>query len=136
MARGYRELPHTADVALEVWGRDLQEFYVHAAEGLFDLAVSPEPRAPITAWREVALSAPDEETLLVDWLNELLLLADEHGEAYVSFEVSLPAPGQLAARVGATRAFTPKRAIKAATFHDLTIERVPEGYRAVIVFDV
>lgn len=136
MERGYREVPHTADVALEVWGRDLAELFANAAAGMFDLAVRAEPAAPIVAWREVRLTAPDLETLLVDWLNELLLLSEEHGEAYVSFQVSLPAPGELEARVGAIRAFARRRAVKAATFHNLTIQETPDGYRAVIVFDV
>ncbi len=136
MKRGYRELPHTADVALEAWGGDLAELFVNAALGMFDLAVRPEQEAPIEAWREVNLTASDPETLLVDWLNELLLLSEEHSEAYAAFEVSFPAPGQLVARIGAIRAFARRRAIKAATFHNLTIEQTPDGYRAVIVFDV
>jgi len=129
-------VPHTADVAIEVWGRDLAELFVHAAQGMFSLAVTIEPGAAVSASREVALSAPDWETLLVDWLNELLALQDEHHEAYVDFEVSLPAPGQLRARLQATQAYRLNVAIKAATFHDLSITRDEQGYHTLVVFDV
>lgn len=129
-------MPHTADVALEVWGRDLAELFVHAAQGLFGIAVSVEPGAAVSAWREVALSAPDWETLLVDWLNELLLLQDEHDEAYISFEVHLPRPFELSARLGGTQAYGLEKVVKAATFHALEIHQGPEGYRALVVFDV
>ena len=136
MEKGYREVPHTADVALEVWGRDLPELFRHAAQGLFSLLAPAKPEAPISASREVHLAAPDWETLLVDWLNELLALHDEYGESYITFDLSLPHPYQLTARLGATRAFTPGIGIKAATFHDLTIRQEPGGYHTVVVFDV
>ncbi len=123
-------------MALEVWGRDLPELFAQAAEGLFSIAVAVEPGASITAHRQVSLSAPDWETLLVDWLNELLLLQDENGEAYVTFEVTLPRPYELSARAGATQAFALRKVVKAATFHGLAIRQDPEGYRAVVVFDV
>lgn len=136
MERGYREVPHVADVALEAWGKDLPELFVHAAQGLSSLAAAVETGATISAERRIHLAAPDWETLLVDWLNELLLLQDEHGEAYITFDVALPAVGELSARVGGTRDFTMQKVIKAATFHDLVIQETPEGYRAVVVFDV
>lgn len=136
MERGYREVPHIADVALEVWGRNLPELFEQAAEGLFSLAVTVEPGASVSAERQVDLSATDLETLLVGWLNELLLLYDECGEGFVDFEVTLPAPGELSAKVRATEDCTGLRAIKAATFHNLAIRQEPGGYRAVVVFDV
>ncbi len=136
MDRGYREVGHTADLALEVWGDDLPALFVNAARGLFGLTVAVESGAPVTARREVTLSAPDTETLLVDWLNELLLLSDEHDEAYVTFDVSLPTPGELSACVGATQAFSAVRDVKAATFHNLIIGHEAPGYRTTIVFDV
>ncbi len=136
MERGYREVPHTADVALEVWGRDLPELFVHAAQGLFSLAVAVDPQAPISAIRETRLSAPDAEALLVDWLNELLLLSDENDEAFISFDVALPQAGQLLARVGATKAFKRQKVIKAATYHNLAIRQEPAGYHVVVTFDV
>lgn len=129
-------MPHTADVALEVWGRNLAELFVHAAQGMFSLAVTIEPGATVSASREVSLTAPDWETLLVDWLNELLAMHDEHHEAYIEFDVSLPAPGQLHAHVRATRAYRPRIAIKAATFHNLAITKDERGYHTAIVFDV
>jgi len=136
MEQGYREIPHTADVELEVWGKDLPELFTHAAQGLFSLAVRFDPEPRISAHRVINLSAPDWETLLVDWLNELILLSDENEEAYVAFEVELPGVGQISARACATTDFTRTKVVKAATFHNLTIKEGPEGVRATIVFDV
>jgi SHS2 domain-containing protein len=136
MEQPYREVPHTADLALEVWGRDLPELYAHAAAGLFDQVDAVAPAVQPTSYREVTLSDPDSEILLVDWLNELLDLADENHEAYVTFDVAMPQPTELRARVGATRDFAYKKVVKAATFHDLAIQHDESGYRTVIVFDV
>lgn len=133
---GYREVPHTADVALEVWAQDLPELFEQAARGMFGLVAATEPEAPDHIERQVSLVAPDWEALLVDWLNELLALSDEHKEAYVAFDVELPEPGRLSARILGTPAYTPRRTVKAATFHGLAIRRGPDGYRTIIVFDV
>lgn len=137
MQSGYRELPHTADVALEVWGRDLPDLFAQAGRGLSDLLAHLPPDARPEHLHDIRLSAPDNETLLIDWLNELLTFFDEHGEAYVTFDVAMPHPGELTARVGATPRYTPRHAIKAATFHNLAIRQEQDGgYRTVVVFDV
>ena len=136
MEPGYRELPHTADLALEAWGPSLGELFVQAARGMFSLAVALEAQPAVTAERTISLSAPDAEALLVDWLNELLSLADEQGEAYLGFDVEIPAPGELRARARATADYAPRIAVKAATFHNLAIAHDERGYRTVVVFDV
>ena len=136
MDSGFREVPHTADVALEVWAPDLPELLAQAGRGLFSLATEIAPGAKAEDHREVRLSAPDDESLLVDWLNELLALYDENGEAYLTFDVALTGPHDVVARLGATDAYRARKAVKAATFHDLRVHRDSEGFRTVVVFDV
>ncbi|MFQ6000257.1 MAG: bifunctional riboflavin kinase/FAD synthetase [Anaerolineae bacterium] len=134
-ARRYEEVEHTADAAIRAFGRDLPELFANAAYGMFDLLADMKKLRP-TIEREVSLAAPDLETLLVDWLGELLYLREVHGEVYKEFEISTLSPTELRAVIRGGKRFVPRMNIKAVTYHDLKIEKVEEGYVTTIVFDV
>ena len=86
------------------------------------------------------LTASDRESLLVDWLNHLLYLFDIDGFLGRDFQVESLTPGSLEARVtGET--FDPARhpsrtGVKAATFHQLSIVPVQDGWEATVVLDL
>jgi len=132
----YEEIEHTADLALRVRGNTLQELFVNAARGMFYLMYEDElPEAAATE-RAVQLESLDMETLLVDWLNELLYLADAHQEAFSRVALSELQPTRLKAQVGGSKAARLKKVIKAATFHGLSIAHSDSGYTVDIIFDV
>jgi SHS2 domain-containing protein len=85
--------------------------------------------------RQVSLHSIDKETLLVDWLNELLYLHEMDGVVYVDFEIGEASATTLEAVVKGTEQWLPKTAIKAVTFNDLHVAQTPQGYAATIVFD-
>jgi SHS2 domain-containing protein len=84
----------------------------------------------------VSLEAMDYESLLVDWLNELIYLHEVERETYSQFAIETLSPEKLKAHVtgGPTKSKT--KAIKAATFHDLAIKETANGLVTTIVFDV
>jgi SHS2 domain-containing protein len=108
------EIDHTADVALRIWGDDLADLFAAAARGMFDLAMSPDAEG-MRLEREIALDAPDAEGLLVDWLNELLYLAEIEGVVFVAFDVSVCRVTQLRARLVGLPVAETRRSVKAAT---------------------
>jgi SHS2 domain-containing protein len=132
--RRFEEVEHMADVALRVYGRDWGEFLVNAAYGMFVLMADWEDCPPSTE-QEISLQAMDGETLLVDWLSELLYLHEMEDVVYTSFEVLSISPTTVRAIVQGTERWNPQTAIKAVTFNDLHIEKTPQGYTATIVFD-
>lgn len=135
MDKRFEEIEHTADLALRAYGRDTKELFANAAHGMFALMAEPSLEEP-TLEREVSLEATDPESLLVDWLNELIYLHEVERETYSQFAIETLSPVELKARVtgGPTKSKT--KAIKAATFHDLAIEETANGLVATIVFDV
>ena len=84
----------------------------------------------------IEIESPDAESLLVDWLNELLYLSQVHKRVLGRFEIAQMNETEL--RAVALGGPSPHRAkeIKAATFHNLEITRHQGGYSATIVFDV
>lgn len=135
-SRAYEELEHTADLRLHVTGADLPALFSHAAQGLRALlrCRSGERAQPVC--RRIALQAPDLETLLVDWLNELLYVVERHNEAYAGFALALRDERRLEATALGWSDQHLGRSIKAATYHGLQVQRTAEGYEATITLDV
>jgi SHS2 domain-containing protein len=135
MIKRFEEIEHTADLAMRVYGQNMRELFTNAAHGMFALMAEPSLEGPACK-REVSLEAMDYESLLVDWLNELIYLHEVEGETYYRFAIKTLSPTQFKAHVtgGFTKSKT--KAIKAATFHDLAIKETANGLTATIVFDV
>lgn len=131
----YEEIEHTADLALRVHGASLAELFANAAEGMVHLA-GRHPTGPTTDHYEIHLASPDPETLLIDWLNELLFLAEVHGRILSGFVFVHIDETSLDARVDGAPSGRAQDSIKAATFHNLEIRREDGGYTVTIVFDV
>jgi SHS2 domain-containing protein len=131
------EIEHPADLALRVWGRDLPSLFTHAAQGMFHLmryGPSPVEATPMT--HDIALEADDLETLLVDWLGELLYLADREAAHLGRFEVVSLEQATLRALAHGEAPRYPGRSIKAVTYADLAIRPVAGGYETIVTFDV
>jgi SHS2 domain-containing protein len=89
-----------------------------------------------TDWLRVELEALDGETLLVDWLNELLFLTETEGLLFVECIIESLQDDKLVARAGGIRAPLTKAHIKAATFHNLALVQDSTGWSVVLTFDV
>jgi SHS2 domain-containing protein len=130
----WREVEHTADWALEVWGKTPAALFRNAALGMASL-LGGQPTGDRVSKR-LRLQAPDAETLLVDWLTELLFWVEE--EDLVLEDVRIEAieetslTGQAVGREGTDLV----RHIKAVTYNDLAIRSAEEGLKTTIVFDV
>ena len=130
----WQEIDHTADLALHLWADDLRDLFVTAARGMFSLIVALDTIQPERA-TAIALEAPDVEILLVDWLNELLYLAEVEGVAFTFFEFEHLSATELQATVRGGPITDYLSYVKAATFHNLAVARTLEGYETEIVFD-
>lgn len=131
----YHEVEHTADRALRVWGNELPDLFMGAARGMYSLMADLDGLVA-TQWREIRLEGWDRESLLVDWLNELLFFTDTEGMLFVDCRVESLTESELVARAGGVVAPAKKAHIKAATFHDLALIREEAGWSTVITFDV
>ena len=132
--QGHRELEHTADWALEVWASDLAALLAESARGMYGLmgvvlAGGPRQR------RRLELAGADRESLLVDFLAELLYLAESEGLAFDRLELEA-ADGRLAARLEGAPIASHTKDIKAVTYHWLEIRDTATGLETRIVFDV
>lgn len=90
--------------------------------------------------KKIELQAEDRETLLVEWLSEILFLIDTESLLFSRFEVALSSDTGLSA----TAAGEPldaakhdlKTQVKAVTLHDLEIKKTEALWVARVIFDV
>ena len=135
----FEEIPHTADWSYKAFGRDLRVLFENAALAMFTMeGAAPEDAETRTpdVTRTVAVHGIDQESLLVNWLNELLYLQDLKREAYFRFQIESLSPTELTARVFGIPNRHIDKLVKAATFHNLKIFQEDGQYQAVVVVDV
>lgn len=131
---GFREIEHTADWELEIWAPDLPGLLEQAAMGMYQLTgvkLVSQPRK----FKQISLNNSDPETLLVDFLNELLFYAESEGLAFDHFELKMEGD-QMEARVDGAPIASMGKEIKATTYHNLSIIENKQKLTAKIVFDV
>jgi SHS2 domain-containing protein len=131
----YREVDHTADWALHVWAPTLEALFVEAARGMYALAgAQAKPGAVVR--RRVELAAEDHEALLVAWLQELLYFTESEELAFTDYHVARLDATHLRAEVEGGPGERLEKAIKAVTYHNLSLRRTADGYETTLVFDV
>lgn len=139
----YEYLEHTADIKFLAYGDTLEEVFENAALAMFNVIIDTEKVSGETA-KEVSLKSPDLESLLVDWLSELLYLFEVDEIVFWKFRVeeikeeeewySIKA---LASGEGYYPESHPfETEIKAVTYNQLKLEKTDEGWRAQVVVDI
>ena len=138
MDKDFEILDHTADVGIIAYGADMGQAFANAARGLFSLITELDDVEEVTR-RDIELTASDEESLLVGWLNELIYQFDTEGIIFKRFDIIQLDNTQLKARgygekIDSSR-HTLKREVKAATYHMLEVVR-NNGCRVQVLFDI
>jgi len=132
----YRFIDHTADVAFEVYGKNLDELFENATMAFYDAFVYVEKLGEDKIV-EVEVEDEDVDYLLFKWLNELLYLFDTEFFGGKKVEVKVEnnkAKGKL---VGGR--LTPeiiKVEPKAITLHKFKVEKRGDTWYAYVVVDI
>ena len=136
-------LDHTADVGFELRASTLEELLDEARRALL-MVVFERPPEEGEEEGEIQLSAPDLETLLVRWLNELTYLVQDAGFVPVGAEIriqrrdgaSLSLEARLTGAPLLLEEYGWQGEIKSATFHGMEIADNDEGWCARVILDV
>ena len=138
MAKDFELIEHTADVGIMAYGADVREAFINAARGMFSLIVELGSINEVE-YRDIEVTAPDEESLLAAWLNELVCLFDAENMLFSRFEITEFGDTRLRAKaygesVDSSR-HKLKVGIKAATYHMLEVDH-SDGGRVRVLFDI
>jgi len=138
-ATRWEHFPHGADIGVRGLGATLEQAFEQAALALTAVIVDPAAVAPKEAIH-LFCEAPDDELLLVDWLNALIYEMVTRNMLFSRFEVHLDEEHLSAQAWGEaleTGRHHPAVEVKGATYTALSVARQPDGgWLAQCVVDV
>ncbi len=138
MGKDFEIVNHTADVGIIAYGADISQAFANAARALFSLITELDDVEEILH-RDIKLTAPDQESLLVEWLNELICLFDTESIVFKRFNVTKLNNTQLKARSYGEKVDSSrhklKTGVKAATYHMLKVDK-GDGCQVQVLFDI
>jgi SHS2 domain-containing protein len=132
----HRWVDHTAEVQLQVGAASLAGLLAEAGRALGALLLRGYATEPSGKPRMIEVSSVDREALLVDWLNEIIFLAEVERWVAVDFDFSEASETRLKASARGVSVADPPALVKAATFHGLAVEERDDGLQAEVIFDV
>ncbi|GAB6182849.1 archease [Thermodesulfovibrio hydrogeniphilus] len=134
----YELIDIAGDVGLRITGDSIEELFINAGKGLYSLITEPSTIEAIET-KAIEIKADSIEELLVSFLNEIIFLFDAYGFLGREIDVTIH-DFTLKAKIEGEY-FNPdkhegKLLLKAATYHDLKIEKKDGKFSARVVFDI
>ena len=138
MKKEFEIIDHTADVGIIAYGASMNQAFANAARALFSLITELDNIEEVV-YRDIELVAPDQESLLVKWLNELIYLFDTENIIFKRFDITQLNSTQLKAKSYGEKVDSSKHklkiGVKAATSHMLKVEK-NNGCQVQVLFDI
>jgi len=140
MSRGFEILDISGDVGLRVQGRSLEELFINSALGLYSLVTDLSGVEPADSV-DIKVNRESLDGLLVGWLNELIFRFDAYG--FIGKDIRIKSINENMVDAGIRgEEFDPERhekgrlLVKAATYHNLRIEKKNGIWTAEVVLDI
>jgi SHS2 domain-containing protein len=138
MKEEFEIVDHTADVGIKAYGASMSQAFANAAKALFSL-ITELDNIDEVLHRDIELVAPDQESLLVEWLNELIYLFDAENIIFKRFDITQLNSTRLKARGYGEKVDSSKHklkiGVKAATYHMLKVDKT-NGCQVQVLFDI
>jgi len=139
MEKAFEIIDHTADVGIIAYGANIKGLFSNAALALFSLITELES-VEEKLHLDLEVISEGRDSLLVEWLNELIYLFDAKHILFNRFDIESLTHNQLKATCYGED-FDPmkhkiKVGVKAATYHMLKLDKDGDGYKAQIIFDI
>lgn len=131
------ELSHTSEIGVRVRADAPEQLFACAAHAMFGLLRIAPNQSLQPIHHHLSISSIDGESLMVDWLSELVYLHETSGVIFSDITILRWTATQIDAEVtGYPPTGAPAVHIKAVTYHQLLIQANADGWTAQIYFDI
>jgi SHS2 domain-containing protein len=134
---GFEVLEHTADVGVRAVGSSLKECFRQMTLGLLEISGAYRPDGGDK--RDISVEADDLGALLVYWLEEVLYIQDSADAVVTDVTVNEVGTNEAVGSVSIAprgNEVLEGTAVKAITYHQLSVVRTEEGWAAMVFFDI
>ena len=138
----YKYLEHTADLKFQAFGKNLKHAFKNAAKAMFNSIVDIKTIQPKIE-KKLEITSESLESLLFDWLSELLRIQDTDDLLFSEFTIQnltrKDSKWYLRAKIKGkklSKKHQPKAQIKAMTYNELKIDKTSKGFTLTVVMDI
>jgi len=130
----------TADIAFIAFGSDLNELYANAALAMFEVMINTS-QVEEKIEERVSVEGYDLESLMFNWLNELLYISDSKNLAFSKFDVKVDNKKFRLEAFCRGEKINPEKhetrtVVKAATYHQMKIWKENNAWKAQVILDI
>lgn len=142
MTYRYLEDLATADIAFEAGGKTLEDAFTNAGLAVFDIITDVRKIKP-SLERNVAIESEDIDSLLFDWIDEILFYWDSENLVFSLFEIKIQKTGsgyKLNASIRGEELDSKKHElgqnVKSPTYHMMKTWKNDNGWHLRMVLDL
>lgn len=130
----------TADTAFVAYGKDLNELFANAALAMFEVMVNTK-QVKSNVIRNVKVKGIDLQSLMFNWLNELLIYVDSENLAFSEFKVRADGKkfilsGKCKGEKIDRKKHEIRTLVKSCTYHQMKIEKEKNIWKAQVILDI
>jgi len=130
----------TADVAFEAYGKTLEEAFSNAALAMFEVQTDIEKVKPSIS-KDIKIESENKESLLFDWLSELIYLRDIENMFFSKFEIKIEKNDKFkltgkiyGEKIGEKHEL--RTEVKGVSYQLMKIEEKPNEFKVRVILDV
>ncbi|HEX2449973.1 MAG TPA: archease [Gemmatimonadales bacterium] len=135
-ASSHELIDHISELRLRLRAGSLAGLLAEAGHALAELQLRGAEQTAPAGSKRLQVTAPDRDRLLVDWLNELIYLAEAERWVATEFEIERVTTQSLEVRASGVEVPLPRGLVKAATMHGLRVHDVDGRVEAEVILDV
>lgn len=135
--RPFKIIGHTADLRLQVFGHDYEELFQNAALALASILRAEERKAPPEDYEKIEAAAPDLNSLLINFLNEVLTRSQVNRKVYRKVKFLRFSEKSLVAQIFGRSVDRFDEDVKAVTYHGAAVEKNKRGiFQVTLILDI
>jgi SHS2 domain-containing protein len=137
MMKKFKFLEHTADVKFQAYGKNLKEVYENS--GLAFISLVYQGKIKNVKTKKIKLKGKDLESLMYNFLEEILFLIDSEGFLAGNSKVKIDEKKkELVAEFSGDniKNYKAEMAIKAVTYNEMFVKKTKSGWVSQVVLDV
>jgi len=131
----FKFLEHTADIKFQAFGKSLNEVFENSALAMTQAMFSGKIKEKIN--KKIKVNGKDNESLLYNFLEELLFLLDSENFFLASCKVKIKEFELEAELMGdSVKNYSPDLDVKAVTYNNMFVKHEKRGWITQVVLDV